>query len=215
MPNSTLIIFDLDGTLVDSEVLNSQAIVDLNPEIPDSAETLSARYHGMRLATIMEDLERRYGLSLPEDYIQRYRNTLQRLFGQGLNPVSGVPDMLKRLPHPRCVASSAASSKIQQALKLTGLDGFFEDNTFSSYDIGSWKPEPGIFLHAAEKMQHRVEDCIVIEDSIHGVNAARSAGIFVFHYTEVAAIEDDSSYQQFSDMGDLIALINRRVENKC
>jgi beta-phosphoglucomutase-like phosphatase (HAD superfamily) len=65
---------------------------------------------------------------------------------------------------------------------LTNLLDKFEGRIFSSYDINSWKPEPGIFLYAAEKMGFKPGECVVVEDSISGVIAARKGGFYVLGF---------------------------------
>ena len=67
-------------------------------------------------------------------------------------------------------------------LSATGLAEFFGENVFSSYDIGHWKPEPHLFLHAAERMGVAPESCVVIEDSESGLLAAEAAGMPAIHY---------------------------------
>ena len=84
---------------------------------------------------------------------------------------------------PFCVASSGPVEKIRLNLSLVNLLDRFENNIFSSYDIDSWKPEPGIFLHAANSMGFTPEECVVIEDSPIGVNAAINGGFDVFGFT--------------------------------
>ncbi|EBA17561.1 HAD-superfamily hydrolase subfamily IA, variant 3 [Roseobacter sp. SK209-2-6] len=81
------------------------------------------------------------------------------------------------LHHPFCIASSGPPAKIRSALAKTGLENLIRDRLFSSYDIGSWKPDPGLFRHAAKAMGAFPADCIVVEDSAAGLKAARAAGM--------------------------------------
>jgi len=69
-------------------------------------------------------------------------------------------------------------------LEITGLLPFFESNIFSCYAIQKWKPEPDIFLWAAETMGFKPNECLVIEDSISGIRAAKLGGFDVYGYTE-------------------------------
>jgi len=71
--NNICVIFDLDGTLVDSEGLGNQAFLDLLPQLHDSLEALIERYRGQKLSSIMIDLENRLGLTLQDSFEQRYR----------------------------------------------------------------------------------------------------------------------------------------------
>lgn len=70
---------------------------------------------------------------------------------------------------------------------MTGLARYFDGRVFSSYEIGSWKPEPGLFLHAAEALGFLPEHCVVVEDSEAGVQAALAARMRVLYFTTLAA----------------------------
>jgi HAD superfamily hydrolase (TIGR01509 family) len=83
------------------------------------------------------------------------------------------------MAQPVCVASNAPRSKIELCLATTGLARFFEGRIFSAYEVGSWKPDPGLFLHAAQAMGAAPARCLVVEDSAPGVIAAREAGMQV------------------------------------
>jgi len=78
---------------------------------------------------------------------------------------------------PVCIATSAPISKVEPALLKTNLSKYFKNNVFSSYAIGSWKPEPDIFLYASGCMEVAPQDCLVLEDSVAGVEAAKAAGM--------------------------------------
>ena len=87
---------------------------------------------------------------------------------------------MQKIKVPFCVASSGPVEKIRLNLTTANLIDKFEGRIFSSYDIGSWKPEPGIFLHAAKTMGYSPEECLVIEDSIAGIKAAVAGGFKVY-----------------------------------
>jgi len=178
------VIFDLDGTLVDSEGLCNQAFLDLLPQLNDTVESLTQRYRGKKLAPILTDLESRLGQRLPDIFEQHYRQHVAELFSGELKPMPGVLDMLKMIDCPKCIASSGPSLKIRQALEVSGLASYFGDDLFSSYDIGSWKPEPDLFLHAAKVMGFKPYQCVVVEDSEVGVEAAIAAGMKALQYSK-------------------------------
>jgi len=183
-------IFDLDGTLVDSEMLNNQAFTDLLPDLTESVADLVERYRGKRLSSILSDIESCLGKALPSDFEQRYRARVAELFSTKLQPTAGTAAMLEENSFPRCVASSAPPEKIGHALAVSGLTQYFSGCIFSSYEIGSWKPEPTLFLHAAERMGFTAEHCVVVEDSEVGVEAALAAGMRVLHYAPGGVVAD-------------------------
>jgi HAD superfamily hydrolase (TIGR01509 family) len=188
------VIFDCDGTLVDSELLSnvalSRALAALT--IQESASELLSRYRGARMANILADLETRHALSLPATFEADYRRLVAGMFERELAAIEGVHAVLESLTVPVCVASSGPRLKIELALRVTKLAPFFADRIFSSYEIGSWKPEPQLFLHAARTMGFSTDDCVVVEDSLLGAQAAARAGMRCFLFdprSEVASGE--------------------------
>lgn len=176
------VIFDLDGTLVDSEGLCNQAFLDLLPQLNETVASLTRRNRGKKLAQILADLERRLCQTLPDTFEQQYRQRVAELFSHELKPMPGVLEMLDVMNFPKCIASSGPPLKIRQALQVSGLAPYFGDNLFSSYEMGSWKPEPGLFQYAAEAMGFMPGQCAVIEDSDVGIEAAAAAGMRAFRY---------------------------------
>ncbi len=177
-----LVIFDLDGTLVDSEALCNQALLDLVPALTDPIDVVVNRYRGKKLANILRDIEFRIGARLSDNFEQLFRQRVAELFASDLKPMPEVPEMLSALQHPFCIASSGPSEKMAHALAVTGLAPYFGERTFSAYVVGSWKPEPGLFLHAAATMGYAPKHCVVVEDSLVGLDAAAAAGMRALHY---------------------------------
>ncbi|WP_420335697.1 HAD-IA family hydrolase [Roseibium sp.] len=200
-------IFDLDGTLVDSEILCNQAFVDLLPDLGETAEQLVRRYRGIKLDLTLADLEKRLGRRLPATFEATYRARVAELFSERLQPVPGASAMLESLDRPKCIASSGPPQKIAHSLKVSGLASHFGSNIYSSYVVGIWKPDPGLFLHAARDMGHAPEYCIVVEDSAVGVQAAHAAGMAVLRYDPHATAMPADKATVFSDMSRLKGLI--------
>ena len=176
------VLFDCDGTLVNSEVLGIQVMMDsVRPyglEIPmDEALRL---FKGVKMADCVAIFERELGHPLPEDYVQNFRRRCLQVFEERLEPLEGARELLEELSLPYCIASSAPRAKIDVCLRVTGLAPFFGDRIFSGYEVGIWKPDPGLFLHAAEAMGMAPEECAVVEDSLPGVLAGIAAGMRVF-----------------------------------
>ena len=179
---TSCIIFDLDGTLIDSEPASNQALLDLLPELSDDLGELISRYRGRKLAEIFLDIETRLALKLPVDFEQTYRERVASIFDSELRAMPEAEEALSEIKLPMCVASSGPISKIRHALDLTGLSSFFGEQIYSSYEVGFWKPDPRLFLHAADEMGFAPNHCVVVEDSPVGIAAAASAGMRAIQY---------------------------------
>ncbi|WP_372624167.1 HAD-IA family hydrolase [Falsiroseomonas sp.] len=174
------VIFDCDGTLVDSEGLQAEVFAELlagHGWKQEPAEILVA-FRGRRLATCIAELEARFG-ALRHDFEAAFRARSAELLRTRLCEIEGAAALLGALPHPACVASNAPRAKIELCLEMTGLARFFAGRVFSAYEVGAWKPAPDLFLHAAAAMGTPAARCLVVEDSAAGVEAARAAGMKV------------------------------------
>ena len=173
------VLFDCDGTLVDSELLGNVALERqlALAGIVESAAAITARFRGHKLADMLAALQSSHGVSLPPDFVDRYRERAAALFETDVVPMPGVVDLLARLDLPMCIASNGPLAKIRQNLRVAGLARHFGDRLFSAYEVGAWKPDPGLFLHAARAMGVAPGDCVVVDDSAAGIEAAGRAGM--------------------------------------
>ncbi|HSD37334.1 MAG TPA: HAD-IA family hydrolase [Rhodocyclaceae bacterium] len=217
--NNLCVIFDLDGTLVDSEGLCNQAYLDLLPQLAQQGITLDqllVRFRGRKFTLIIEELEQMLGAPLSADFGPQYRDHVSYLFSTSLQPMPGVPEMLVQMQVPYCIASSGPQFKIRDALTVTGLLPFFDGRIFSAYDVGSWKPDPGLFLHAAQAMGFAPSHCVVLEDSPVGVEAAQAAGMFALQYLPAGhAVSAHPHATPFSDMRCLPDLLRQHANTLC
>ena len=187
MSHSLCLLFDCDGTLVDSEPLLADVMADVLTRVglPFAAPQYMEEFRGVRFANIVAELERRYGAldDATRDMAEsEMRRNMQARMSRELQPISGIREALERLgAYPRCVASNGPEHKIRRALDSTGLRPYFEDRLYSGYTIESWKPEPGLFLHAARDMGFAPEHCVVIDDAEVGVAAGLAAGMRTIH----------------------------------
>lgn len=182
MKKAACIIFDCDGVLVDSEIIGIRVLTDMSKayglamQLPDAVKL----FRGLSLKAAFDTIESLTHTKLPDHFEQAYRQQTYAAFKTELQPVDGIIDFIGTLRIPFCVASSGPVEKIRLNLSLVGLLKQFEQHIFSSFEINSWKPDPGIFLHAAATMGYTPDECIVIEDSPSGVKAAIAGGFKVF-----------------------------------
>ncbi|MCF2146100.1 HAD family hydrolase [Desmonostoc muscorum LEGE 12446] len=180
-----LVIFDCDGVLVDSETLGNRILVEFVAEFGLVLELEEAilLFKGCKMADCVAVIEQRLGKKMPQDFVTQFRARTAEAFERELLPVNGIEAALDKINLPICVASSGPPEKIKLALRVTNLLPRFEGRIFSSYEIGSWKPAPDLFLHAAKNMGFQAPSCTVVEDSILGVRAGVAAGMRVLGYT--------------------------------
>ncbi len=173
------ILFDCDGTLVDSETLACEVLVEfaVSYGIEIGLEEALTRYVGGKMADVIADFERRLAGPLPASFPADVRARMGSVFRERLQPIPGAHELLTALRLPVAVASSGPREKIELSLSLTRLAPFFGDRIFSAYEVGVWKPAPDLFLHAARELGLAPEDCLVVEDSQPGLQAARAAGM--------------------------------------
>lgn len=187
MADIDLILFDCDGVLIDSEIVAVTIEADLlrAAGCALSATEISERFSGMHWGDMLSALERETGLSLHAPLHDKVEAILDARLAQEAQPTAGVGAMLAQITQPKCVCSNTKMDRLQAMLARTGLARFFGENVFSAKDLGPGraKPKPDIYLHGLARMGGvPAARAVVIEDSVHGVQAARSAGIAVIGY---------------------------------
>ncbi|EPC00273.1 hypothetical protein L861_07190 [Litchfieldella anticariensis FP35 = DSM 16096] len=181
------LLFDCDGTLVDSEpLLAAEMATSLTRlGLPFAPSDYMGEFRGARFVNIVTELQRRHGDVDPQrlrDSEADMRRKLAKRLATELQPLEGVRDALDALaPYPRAVVSNGPENKIRAGLLATGLSDYFGDKLFSGYTANCWKPDPCLYLHAASIMGFRPDECVAIDDSIVGVKAALAAGMIVIH----------------------------------
>ena len=218
----TLVIFDCDGVLVDSEVLfNCIAAEEFTRcGVPMDTETAIARFTGISAPNMIAAVEAETGKPIPEYFTQRCRARANKVFDAELEAIAGVDAVLMDNAQRRCVASSSSPARIRRSLKTTGLYSHFKDDAiFSAVMVKNGKPAPDLFLYAAEAMGVAPADCIVIEDSRAGVQAGVAAGMTVLGFVGASHIRDGhanrlreiGTHHIFDDMSALPGLLGAVV----
>lgn len=205
------ILFDCDGVLVDSEKISIGTLVSMAQElnIPLQEEEAMRLFLGKSLEFCFEYIQSLTDKKLPINFEEDFRTRSFKAFKSNLQPIAGVPQLINKLKVPFCVASNGPADKICLNLETTHLLEQFEGNIFSAYDINSWKPDPQLYLHAAKTMGFEPKDCVVIEDSPVGVQAAIAGGFTVYGYAPHGSKGHFSDYDipLFDDMNKLYDLL--------
>ena len=164
----TLLIFDCDGVLVDSEHLACEALAELMTTLGHSmtADQAMIAFAGRSLKDVLARAERLLPRPIPEDMGERAARQLMARFRRELKAVAGVKDAIAALPHRRCVASSSAPDRLMLSLDVTGLSPLFGNNVFSAVEVANGKPAPDLVILAARRLGEEASSCVVIEDSV-------------------------------------------------
>lgn len=175
------VIFDMDGVLIDSEPFWKQAEVEIYPSVglhlthTDCMQTM-----GMRIDKAVEFWYQRQPWSMPptiDDIRQQIVDRVTELIGEQGQPMTGVGEALawiRQRQLPIAIASSSDLSMIEAVVAKLAIQDYFHllySAEFEPYG----KPHPGVYLTAAAKLGVAPTDCLVIEDSMRGILAAKAA----------------------------------------
>jgi HAD superfamily hydrolase (TIGR01509 family) len=176
------VIFDHDGTLVDSETITLTLLAEMAVEAgAEVYEDDIDRFKGADIKVVFAEIERRRQAPLPADFLDTLRSRQKSRILAGLEAIPGADEVLTALNVPTAVASNAPVAKMQLCLGATGLARHFTtEELVSAYDVGQWKPAPHVFLAAASVLATAPERCAVVEDSAPGIAGAIAAGMTVF-----------------------------------
>lgn len=205
------IIFDCDGVLVDSEAISIGTLVNMAASHGAIIDENFAHQHflGKSLEFCFDYIADLANKQLPDDFEEDFRARTFEAFQKELQPIKGIHELLANIKVPIAVASNGPADKIKLNLTTTKLIDKFNGNIFSAYDINSWKPNPELYLHAAKTMGFEVEDCVIIEDSPAGVQAALAGGFDVFGFTNHVNFDilQQMNIPLFDDMAQLHLLL--------
>lgn len=200
------VIFDMDGVIVDTEPVHRYAYFkhfdELNVLVTDE---MFATYTGNSTRNVFQKLKTTFEIDHEvEDLIQRKRAIFNDAFDtkEDLFLIEGVENLIKNL-HSNgfelIVASSASKVTIERVFKRFHLHQYFS-NIVSGEDFPKSKPHPAIFEHAASLSKFPKNECIVIEDSWNGIEAAVGAGIFCVGY--------NSEHSKMQDLSKANVIVN-------
>lgn len=186
MQKPNLVIFDCDGVLVDSEgIFNVILARSLSAHgLPITPAECMALFVGGTMSNVKSIAEQR-GAKLGPDWIDQVYEESYAEFRKGVAIIDGITELLDMLDAngiSYCIGSNGRMAKMDITLGQNGLLDRFQGRIFSAYEVGIAKPDPGLFLHAAQKMGVNPARAIVIEDSLNGVTAANRAGIKCYGY---------------------------------
>lgn len=211
------VIFDLDGVLADSEPWWNEIDATL---LAEYGKNYRGEYHrnvlGVSYRLAVEFYQKAFGLSIPTDELMRRRGEIATEFFAkriGLFPsTKTVLEALQQMTLRLALATSSVSASARPFLQRHGLTPFFEV-IVTGEEVQRGKPQPDIYLRAAEKLDVTLETCLVVEDALSGIAAAKAAKMRVVaipdtRFVELREYEREADYL-LSDLSELPALIRK------
>lgn len=179
------IIFDFDGVLVDSEILVAKAFSKYMQEIGiKTNEKEFANLAGKKTVEVIDILSEKYSLKDKQKFFDDIMNIASNIYKKELKTVVGVEEFLKKSKHNLYIGSNSMKNRILDGLKRVGLEKYFNPNHIYSFDlVDNPKPHPDIYLKAVNDNDLLIDETIIIEDSVVGVNAGKNANIKVIGLT--------------------------------
>lgn len=179
MSTHSLVIFDCDGVLVDSERLSHAVLQKMLEEMGVSLtyEETVLKFIGTSMPACMAKISELVGKPPPPDFLSQFARRTKAVFEAHLTPVPGVESVLLSLTTQFCVASNGNRAKVDFTLGHTGLLHRFQDRIFTADDVLNPKPAPDLFIYAARMLSADPDRTTVIEDTSTGIAAAKAAGM--------------------------------------
>ncbi len=193
--NKKAVIFDMDGVIFDSERLYMECCKEA-AEIfgADNIESVVISCIGVNLEKTLRIYREAYGKDFPlDDFWHETTSRFRKKTHGGLLPVKDgakeILELLKKNNIPLAIASSTKVGMVCDELKAAGLFDYF-DIIVGGDMVSKSKPDPEIFLFAAQKLGYEASDCIIIEDSFNGVRAAHASGAYVIMVPDLVMPDD-------------------------
>jgi HAD superfamily hydrolase (TIGR01509 family) len=182
-----IFLFDCDGVLVDSEIVAASVDVAILASVgyQISTEDIIHRYAGLTFQAMVAIIAKEKGRTFPKDIFEKQQSELDRRLMRETKPVVGAVDILSKITGPRGVCSNSTNDRLRITLGGAGLIEAFEPHIYSAVEVGDRqpKPAPNVYVYAAQRFGVEPKDCIVIEDTVFGVAAAKAAGARVVGFT--------------------------------
>jgi HAD superfamily hydrolase (TIGR01509 family) len=211
------VLFDCDGVLVDSERLMNQEFTAMLNDLglPYTPQQTVRTFMGRSMKSCLQIVQSQLGHPVPDDFLTVLDQRAYAVFAEQLQPVAGIEALLDTLDArgtPYAVASSGSHDKMRTTLGITGLLPRLEGRITSATEVAHGKPAPDVFLLAAERLGVTPRDCVVIEDSLLGIQAALAAEMRVIGFAAMVSADEmrhagaTAVAQTMPEVGALLAL---------
>jgi len=175
------LLFDNDGTIVDSEIIAVRTMLQLLAEHGFHMEekAYSTKYPGLLERDILASLKLEYNLNVPHDFLERLHLLHRDVFPSTLRAIPGMPAIFKNVIVPKSMVSNGSVRHVERSLRRVRLRSSLDGHIFSAEHVTKPKPEPDVYHHALTTLELQPQDVLVVEDSPTGVMAAKRAGLRV------------------------------------
>lgn len=186
------VLFDNDGTIVDSEIIAARIMLKLLAKhgFNISERDYNMRFPGLRTRDIVIALQKEEGFEAPHDFSQQIHDEHKDGFHRSLRAIRGMPTLFRSLKVPKSMVSNGSIRHVENCLKKVRLLSALDGHIFSAEQVDQPKPSPDVYLFALEKLGISPRETIVVEDSVTGILAAKSAGIQAVGFLGAAHIHD-------------------------
>lgn len=201
------VLFDNDGTVVDSEIIAARAMLRLLARLglPLVERDYTMRFPGLLDRDILAALRLEEGFEPPDDFFQQLRDEHAHGFYHSLRAIRGMPTLFRSLKVPKSMVSNGSILHVEKSLRKVRLRSAVDGHIFSAEQVDKPKPAPDIYLFALEKLRLQPHETVVVEDSVTGVLAAKDAGIQVIGFLGAAHIHDGHGQKLLEAGADFIA----------
>ena len=151
---------------------------------PITTEEFIKRYAGISDKTMAKQLKEDEGIQIPDEYLEKRIPLILEAFEKSLLPlIDPVLSHVDNMNIARCIASGSRRERVIRSLEITNQMKYFDEGSiFTAQQVENGKPAPDLFLFAAKQMGISPKDCLVIEDSVAGIQAAQAACIPVIGF---------------------------------
>lgn len=201
------ILFDNDGTIVDSEIIAQRAMLRLLAQhgLHMNEREYSHRFPGLLDRDILRILQTDHQFQPPEGFTKQLHEEHISGFNRSLRAIPGMWSLFRRLKVPKSMVSNGSVRHVERCLRKVRLLSSLDGHIISAEHVDKPKPHPDVYLFALEKIGLKTHETLVVEDSPTGVSAAKHAGIRVVGFLGAAHIHDGHDQKLLHAGADFIA----------
>lgn len=210
-----LIIWDFDGVIADTEHTAAEKYIEFAKEYnieltrDDIIQNITGKGQLKQLEALIS-----LGKDADANTVKQINDRISDVVTQNITLTENIEDIFNLKEFDQCVATGNSLTGIKARFEPLNLERYFDNKkVFSASFVAHGKPEPDLFLYAAEKMNYEPKDCIVVEDSIYGIIAGLKANMTVIAYIEHILYDKEKYIKKINSLGN-VYICNNMIEVK-